>query len=155
MGREELAAAIRLADETVSAWAKRERTEVDERRAYVESAALKLHNFYTACERIFERIAKVLDGTLPEAPDSHVQLLRTMSSDVPGVRPSVITPALAERLSEFLRFRHVVRNLYGFQLREEKMGPLVAKVVEVAQELEAQVTAFLDDLETLSGMLEG
>lgn len=119
MGREELAAAIRLAEETVATWAKRDRIERDERQAYVESAALKLHNFHTACERIFERIAKELDGTLPEAPDSHVRLLRTMSSDVPGVRPSVITPALAERLSEFLRFRHVVRNVYGFDIRED------------------------------------
>lgn len=147
--RQELEAANRLAEETVATWAKKSAVAEEERRTYIESAALKLHNFYTAYERIFERVAGLLNGVLPQTPDWHLRLLRTMCLDVPEVRPRVITPRLTERLSEYLRFRHLVRNVYGFELEETKMEGLVAALPETARELSTQIAAFLDDLERL------
>lgn len=147
--RQELGAATRLAKETIATWAKKSAVAEEERRTYVESAALKLHNFYTACERIFERLAGELNGALPQTPDWHLRLLRTMSLDVPEVRPRVISTQLAERLGDYLRFRHLVRNVYGFELEETKMEGLVAALPETARELASQIAAFLDDLERL------
>jgi hypothetical protein len=147
--RQELASLHRLRDEIVETWGKREAVAPAERQTYVESTALKLHNFYTALERIFERIAGDLDGGLPQTPDRHLRLLRAMSAEVPEIRPSVLRPDLTERLVDYLRFRHLVRNIYGFKLDERKMVPLVETVGEVSRDVEKEIGEFLAYLEHL------
>jgi hypothetical protein len=147
--RQELASLHRLRDEIVETWGKGEAVAPAERQTYVESTALKLHNFYTALERIFERIAGDLDGGLPQTPDRHLRLLRAMSAEVPEIRPSVLRPDLTERLVDYLRFRHLVRNIYGFELDERKMVPLVETVGEVSRDVEKEIGEFLAYLEHL------
>lgn len=147
--RQELQVALRLAAEADETWRKRTAVAEEERRTYVESTALKLHNFYTACERIFERIAGVLNGAVPQTQDWHLRLLRTMSLDIPELRPRVITEELAERLIDYLRFRHLVRNVYGFSLEEGRMEGLVSALPETAREVAAQIGAFVDQVERL------
>lgn len=147
--RQELDAAARLAAEAAETWRRRLVVAEEDRRAHVESTALKLHNFYTACERIFERVSVVLNGAQPSTADWHVRLLRTMSLEVPEVRPRLISPELVERLGAYLRFRHLVRNIYGFQLDESEMESLVARLPETAREVAVQIGAFADELERL------
>jgi hypothetical protein len=150
--RQELDAALRLAREAAETWAKGAAVPEEERRTYVESTALKLHNFYTACERIFERVAGVFGG-VPHSPDWHLRLLRTMSLDIPEVRPPIISTQLVEMLVDYLRFRHLVRNVYGFELEEGRMQGLVTGLPDVAREVSVQVGAFRDQLERLGGDL--
>lgn len=147
--RKELGAAVRLAEESAQAWRRRLVVAEEDRRTHVESTALKLHNFYTACERIFERVSVVLDGTQPTASDWHVRLLRVMSLDVPEVRPRVFSPELGDRLGEYLRFRHVVRNVYGFDLDESNMERLVEHLPDTARDVAAEIGVFADELERL------
>lgn len=153
--RQELSSLSRLAGEIPATWAKGSTLPEEERGPYVESTALKLHNFYTACERIFETIAGEVNGALPQTPDWHLRLLRMMTLEVPKVRPRVLTPELAERLTEFLRFRHVVRNIYGFELHEEKVEPLVQQIDELWRELRVQIEEFVSYLEELGQELPG
>ena len=56
---------------------------------FYESLALKLHNFYTGCERIFRLVATDLNGGLPGGQDWHRRLLERMSTERDG-RPAVI-----------------------------------------------------------------
>lgn len=107
--------------ETVSSLPKRG----IKRRIYQESIALKLHNFYTACERIFRRIADDINGGVPSSPDWHRRLLHTMALELSGIRPPVISKKTEKKLSDFLGFRHVVRNIYGFQIESEKLFALL------------------------------
>ena len=80
-----------------------------------ESIALKLHNFYTGCERIFQIVATELNGGLPSGTDWHTRLLDRMSQQRDRRIP-VVEPATAQMLQPYLGFRHVVRNIYGFEL---------------------------------------
>jgi hypothetical protein len=147
--RQELASLSRLSDEISETWSKREAVARDERQTYLESAALKLHNFYTACERIFDRIAGDIDGGMPQTQDWHFRLLRAMSTDIPEVRPAVLTPDLAGRLMDYLRFRHLVRNIYGFELEDRKMAPLVEGILSLQRDLVTEIGKFLAYLERL------
>jgi hypothetical protein len=147
--RHELANLQRIASEAAETWTRRESVDPDERQIYLKSTALELHNFYTAAERIFEHVAGDLNGALPQTHDWHLRLLRTMAVKVPEVRPSVLSDEMVERLSEFLRFRHVVRNVYGFELEEERMAPLVARLEAIAQDLTSQVEVLADYLEAM------
>jgi hypothetical protein len=147
--RQELESLHRLGHEITATWAKREAVAPAERQTYVESTALKLHNFYTAIERIFERIAGDVDGGVPQTPDRHLRLLRAMSAQIPEVRPRVLSADLCERLADYLRFRHLVRNIYGFELDERKMAPLVEGIGAVRRDVEAEIGEFLAYLERL------
>ncbi len=83
-----------------------------------------LHDFYNGIERVFVRIAEDLNGGVPQGDQWHRPLVTDMSIAIPGVRPAVIDAALADALGEFLRFRHVFRNVYRFVLDPERMRPL-------------------------------
>ena len=101
-----------------------------------------LHDFYTGVERIFVRLAAELNGGIPSGEQWHRQLLQDMTLDLCGVRPPIITPQLAAALGEFLRFRHVFRNVYGFVLEAERMQPLEQRLGDVLDRLRAEILAF-------------
>jgi hypothetical protein len=82
----------------------------------IRAAGSILHDFYTAVERIFRRIAAEVDAGLPSGPDWHIQLLLRMAASMPDTRPPVISESLKDDLSEYLRFRHLFRHVYGFYL---------------------------------------
>jgi uncharacterized protein YutE (UPF0331/DUF86 family) len=114
-----------------------------------ESAALRLHNFYSGCERIFQLIAAEVNGFTPETFDWHKRLLSQVALDVKGVRPAVISRDTRQRLEELLRFRHVVRNIYGFELDPERVEKLVDVAVKVFPAFEDEINAFTAFLEEL------
>ena len=70
-----------------------------------------IHDFYNGVEQTCERIEKRVDVPLPAGADWHTLLLEQMGREVPNQRPAVINPALALRLHEYLRFRHLFRHL--------------------------------------------
>jgi hypothetical protein len=57
---------------------------------YLDSVALNLHGFYSGVERLFEKIAATIDGSVPDSANWHQELLKQMSIEVPGVRPAVL-----------------------------------------------------------------
>jgi hypothetical protein len=115
-------------------------------RVYRESLALKLHNFYTGCERIFTRISEELNGGLPKSHDWHVRLLRKMTLDIDGIRPPVLSKETASILDEYRSFRHVVRNIYGFEIKMSRMKPLL-------DSFDTALSAVQKDLLSFTGFL--
>lgn len=92
---------------------------------YVDAAALNLHDFYTGLERIFRQIATTVDASVPSSPEWHRELLQQMCIEIPNVRPRALSPETCKALDEFMRFRHVVRNIYAFRLDAERISLLV------------------------------
>ena len=126
-------------------WKKAKKREDD---FYLDSVALNLHGFYSGLERIFEKIAASVDGSIPEGANWHQELLHQMSMEIKGIRPAVISPDLKERLEEYRGFRHVVRNVYTYHLSPEKIKPLVDKVKEVITNSEKELSAFAKFLQS-------
>jgi len=122
----------------------------EDRDVYEESEALKLHNFYTGCENIFKRIAIMFNGGVPAGEDWHKQLLSIMHLDIPGVRPAVISPELYKGLEEYLRFRHVIRNIYAFEINSERLQKLVDSFDWTFQQFSHEITEFLEFIRTLA-----
>ncbi len=91
---------------------------------YWDGVALNLHSFYGGVERIFEDIARTVDGSVPDGPGWHANLLLQMASEVANSRPAVIRPEARLCLDEYRGFRHVVRNVYAFNLRPERIKEL-------------------------------
>lgn len=103
-----------------------------------------LHDLYSAVEKVFRIIARDVDQNVPSSAEWHRELLNQMSLSLPGIRPAVITKNLHNSLGEFLSFRHVFRNIYGFNLSPEKLASLLGRVPRVCQSFEEEITDFLE-----------
>jgi hypothetical protein len=114
---------------------------------YVDSASLNLHDVYSGFERIFKQIAASVDGNMPAGAEWHRELLEQMGLDLPKVRPPVLTAGSIQHLDQYLRFRHVVRNVYTFSLDPERIGRLVNELETVFAQIRQELLAFANFLE--------
>ena len=112
----------------------------------VRAAGSVIHDFYTGVEKIFRRIATRVDQDLPTGEDWHVQLLQRMSVPLEEIRPQVIDEPLERNLEEYLRFRHLFRNIYGFELKWGRCQPLAERLHKTFADLKEQIGDFRDFL---------
>jgi hypothetical protein len=116
---------------------------------FIAAAALDLHGFYAGLERLFELIAIDIDGSPPTGSRWHRHLLEQMGLAVTDVRPAILLPETRVALMEYLEFRHVVRNVYTFNLRSERVIELVATLrpaFDLTQRDLLSFSMFLDEL---------
>ncbi len=107
-----------------------------------ESAALRLQNFYSGCERIFKMIASEVNGVLSQDFDWHKRLLNQVSLEIPGIRPAVISAETQKDLDDLLLFRHLVRNIYSYELKPERIDELVKLTVNLFPKFAGDIEAF-------------
>lgn len=133
------------------------RTEIerdpDHATLFYENLGLKLHNFYTGCERIFQTIVSELNGAPPAGFDWHRRLLERMGAEWQG-RPALLSTASVEALREFLAFRHILRNIYGYELDQARIAQLVDRYPDVWHQVRAEIHRFIDWLESLANELD-
>lgn len=118
---------------------------------YWDGVALNLHSYYTGIEHIFEDIARTIDISLPSGAEWHLDLLLQMSGRIEGVRPAVLTRDARDRLDEYRGFRHVVRNVYVFNLRPLRLKELVESLPGCYQAVVVDLGNFADFLVKLDG----
>jgi len=109
-----------------------------------------LHDFYTGIERVFERIATNLDGEIPRGDTWHKDLLDSMNLELEDVRPPLIDEYMHRSLGEYLRFRHLFRSLYGFELDKKRMRKLYEEMGNVYKNFKKQVSDFEQFLNKLN-----
>lgn len=108
-----------------------------------------LHDFYSGIEKIFRRIASRIDRDVPSGEDWHTDLLIRMSVPIDSIRPPVIGEKLKERLGEYLRFRHLFRNIYGFELRWERCKALGMMMGEILKIFKSEIREFLGFIDSI------
>ncbi len=106
-----------------------------------------LHDFYNCCERIFRKIATNINGGFGQVESWHKELLYRMTIEIKNIRPQVISENLAAELDDYLSFRHIFRNIYGFELKGERLSRLVSKFVKVSQQFKKEILKFLKKME--------
>jgi len=72
-----------------------------------------------------------------------------MAIPIEGIRPQVIDDELKTELEEYLRFRHLFRNIYGFELKWDKCQPLAEKLNVVFSDFKEQINKFKTFLDSL------
>ena len=139
----------RLISKAVRVWAKLEKATASQ-DVYLDSVALNLHGFYSVLERIFELIAKNVDSHIPSGEMWHRELLKQMAVDIAEVRPAVISMDAVEFLDELRRLRHLVRNVYTFNLVPVKIEPFIVGLSERWTQLKSELLAFAGFLDVLA-----
>jgi hypothetical protein len=156
MSSDEQAIASRIEVELVELESVVERTERQFSKAkasgdedYLDGVALNLHSYYAGIERIFEVIAGEIDNAMPTGPDWQRNLLTQMSAEISGTRPAVMGRNTRNCLDEYRGFRHVVRNIYTFNLRPSRVEELVRELRRCYAALTIDIRAFCQFLNSL------
>ena len=101
-----------------------------------------LHSFYNGLENIFLSIAKGLDQAVPVDAQWHRDLLVQMTQETAN-RGSVISVELAQKLADYLGFRHFYRHSYSFFLEWSELEKLVTSLPEVWERAKKELSEFL------------
>lgn len=119
--------------------------KIGDKPSYIEvrAAGSILHDFYCGVEKIFERIALSADKKLPKGEDWHTELLLQMAKPLEEIRDAVISEELLRNLKEYLRFRHLFRYTYGFELTWERFKGLCTRLEDILKELKSQIERFI------------
>ena len=115
-------------------------------RAVRSMVGVDLHQYYTALEAFFERVARSIDGEVPQGPGSHQQLLDQMAADLPPLRPALVDDAARTWLHDLRRFRHFFRHAYGVDLDVAHLRRHQAALLASDAGLRRTITAFLEHL---------
>ena len=145
--RAELRELTQVAERTVNIWQRAATSAGD---YYVDATALNLHGFYVGIERLFEVVADGVDQVKPSGPHWHQELLRQMAAEIPSVRPPVLSLETRDRLDRYRGFRHVVRNVYTFNLDAEQIEVLVRQLSPTMEQTSQELLAFAGFLEQLA-----
>ena len=97
----------------------------EESNLNIRAGGSMLHDFYTGVENIFHAIASTIDEKVPEGMSWHVELLKQMTLDIEELRSSIISRDTEIMLEEYLRFRHLFRKRYGFELEWKSIKKLL------------------------------
>jgi len=116
----------------------------------LRAVASILHDYYTGLEKIFRLIAIEIDEDLPSGEEWHKRLLDRVAMEIDDHRPPVIEEKLQDQLGEYLRFRHLFRGIYGFELKWQRCKPLVSKLPEVHQKINTDLEAFQEFLKEIN-----
>lgn len=108
-----------------------------------------LHDFYSGIEKVFINIAREIDRSVPGAEGWHRQLLEQMTLDIPSKRPAVIDNQLADQIHQYLSFRHRFRNLYGFELKPDKLEELTQNLGGCLKQFKKSIEIFLEVLSNI------
>ena len=144
--RAELADLERVIARTEYLFDKSQRRQDDD---YLDGVALNLHGFYAGVERMFEEIGVEIDGSLPTGAEWHRNLLLQMSAEIPNTRPAIIQQTTRDCLDDYRGFRHVVRNVYTFNLRPARLRDLVTDLGACYEAVREDVLVFCTYLEQL------
>jgi uncharacterized protein YutE (UPF0331/DUF86 family) len=137
---EEVSELDRIYQRILKGWESSEKSRDD---LYLDSVALNLHSFYSCIERIFELIARNIDQSIPQGESWHQELLKQMMTDIKLVRPAVISRDTFTALDEYRGFRHIVRNVYTFNLSQKKLQPLITDLQSVYEKVVSEISAFI------------
>lgn len=111
----------------------------------VTAIASVLHSFYNGVENILLSIAKRIDQGLPTGSQWHRDLLVQMTQQT-SKRRQVISVEMAQRLGEYLGFRHFYRHSYSFFLEWSEVDKLVSPLQEIWTQLKKELDLFINSL---------
>lgn len=119
----------------------------------MDGVALNLQSFYTGLERVVELIISEIDEALPSGSNWHQALLRLAATDIPQLRPALISDATRNALDRYRGFRHVVRSIYSFELDKEQIAPLLNHLRPVFENAKVELIHFAEALRQSGNVL--
>lgn len=112
--------------------------------------ALKTQQFYTALEDLFKQIAKAFENHIESSETFHKELLVRMNTDVPKMRPKVLSTQAMLFLDKLRAFRHFIRHAYDCELDTHELQIIEDKLKSDFKFVEHDLQQFRQYLEELT-----
>lgn len=100
-----------------------------------------LQNIYTGMENILKQLLLHKNISIPDTPTWHKDLLNL------AVQHNFITKELANKMVDYLFFRHFFTHAYGFLINEAKLKPLMDNIADIYSEFKKEIEKYLSMIE--------
>lgn len=111
--------------------------------------ALKAQQFYTSIEDFLKQVAKSFENHIEDLTSFHKELLIRMNTEVPNIRPRLLSDESLLLLDKIRAFRHFIRHAYDCELLESELvqiqNLLKTHFKDVDKDFE-QFRCFVEDL---------
>lgn len=115
-----------------------------ENEIQLESVAYQLHNLYGAVEELLKIIAGHFENQVADASRWHIELLRRMKQEIPGVRPALFSNQTFALLNGLRSFRHFFRHAYTAPIEYAQLVINLEKARQLLPALHQDVARFLE-----------
>lgn len=102
--------------------------------------ALKTQQFYTAIEDLFKQVAKSFENHIKDLAQFHKELLIRMNTEIPTIRPSVISQESLIFLDKIGTFHQFIHYAYDCELNVDELA-------SIQEKLKKDFSSFEKDLE--------
>lgn len=119
------------------------------KRAETTHLAYLLHNLYCSVEDIFQEIAKTFENKVEDPAKYHRELLKRMYTDIPGIRPKLLSSESYHTLDELRGFRHIFRHAYDYELDPERVDSLKQKIIVKWDYIKKDMHSFMSFLQDI------
>ena len=113
--------------------------------------AMKVQQLYTALEDLLKQIAKAFENHIENMSHFHRELLLRMNTEVPKIRPIVISNQSLVLLDKLRSFRHFIRHAYDCELNESELLLIQDKLRKEFDWIEDDLETFRSFVQSLSG----
>ncbi len=112
--------------------------------------ALRTQQFYTAIEDLLKQIAKAFENHIEQMRDFHKELLIRMNTEIPSIRPAVLSKSSLLFLDKIRAFRHFILHAYDCELDEKELKIIQDKLLSEFKHLESNLQEFRKFIQKLS-----
>jgi len=112
--------------------------------------AMRVQQFYTALEDLFKQIAKSFENHIENMSNFHKELLSRINTEIPKIRPAVISNKSLLLLDKVRSFRHFIRHAYDCELDENELILIQQKLKEDYSLVEMDLKKFRSFVLSLS-----
>ena len=95
--------------------------------------AVLIHNFYNGIENVLKQIFQLKLIKIPTGSSWHQELLLTAKNE------NIISEKLADKIKEYLGFRHFFTHSYALDLNPEKIESLIENIIETFDEFKEEI----------------
>ena len=121
--------------------------------AVLAPTAVALHHAYGALEAALARVARTLEGSVPQGPDWHQRLLHSMTLEIPSVRSAVLSDASAKGLRRLLAFRQFFRHAYAVSWDAAQLAALRETALSLREPVARDVEGLDESLAAIAESL--
>ncbi len=112
--------------------------------------SLRAQQFYTAIEALFKQIAKSFENHLETMTNFHREMLLRMKTEVPKIRPAVISSQSFALLNKVRAFRDFILHAYDCELDEDELRLVQSKLIKEYAHVENDLQNFRSYIKKLA-----
>lgn len=112
--------------------------------------AMRVQQFYTALEDLFKQIAKSFENHIENMSHFHKEMLVRMNTEIPKIRPAVISNQSLVLLDKVRAFRHFIRHAYDCELDPNELLLIQEKLKKEYAQVETDLQKFRTFIQKLS-----